>query len=130
MVLLPLLLFAAIAVLAWASLMKFAAFLYKRTVITWPQCFAFAGLLYVIAMINRILEVSVPSWGDASITVVLTFALVAVISVWYFAPRARTSSGDILGFKGAVALTAIYCGLLLALLALALIFYTSVSHAP
>lgn len=124
------LVFGLLMVLGHAGLMKFAAFLYKRTVVTWRQCLTFGGLLYLVAVANTFLDSRIPALADSAIALLVTFAVIAAISIFYFAPRARTSSGLELGTKGAIALTAIYGGLLLAFLAAVLSLLPGLQDAP
>lgn len=122
-------LFGVFMVVFHAGLMKLAARLYKRAQITWRQGFYFGALLYLVAVVNRMLDTKAPAFAESAMSLLVTMVAIAAISVWYFAPRARTSSGNALGWKGAAVLAAIYGGLLLAFLAVVMVGYTMISDA-
>ena len=96
----------------YTSLVKLAAFLYRRSRLSWRDACIFSLLLLMVlgagALLNRLSGDAVP----LALSIAAGMVIQVGIGAWYLAPRGRTASGAPLGAKG---------GAMLALIAYALI---------
>lgn len=96
----------------YTSIVKLAAFLYRRSRLSWRDACIFSLLLLMVlgtgTLLNRLSGDAVP----LALSVAAGMVIQVGIGAWYLAPRASTVSGEALGAKG---------GAVLALIAYALV---------
>jgi hypothetical protein len=96
----------------YTSIVKLAAFLYRRSRLSWRDACIFSLLLLMVlgtgTLLNRLSGDVVP----LALSVAAGMVIQVGIGAWYLAPRASTVAGEALGAKG---------GALLALIAYALV---------
>lgn len=108
-----------LSVALYTSLVKLAAFLYKRALLGWRDACIFSLILLMLlgaaTLLNRITGNAVP------IAVLVAAGLVIQVGMgaWFLAPRARRASGAPLGTKGGAVLALIAYALIAGLGALA-----------
>jgi hypothetical protein len=109
-------------ILAYVACTKLAAWLYRRTQLSWKHALFFGavlfGVLFVVGALVRWLN-PVPGPVLASVAF-LAVDLAAQLTVggWFLGPRAKTSAGAPVEFKG---------GALLSLIAYGLVFVLSIA---
>jgi hypothetical protein len=96
-----------LSVALYTSIVKLAAFLYKRARLSWRDACIFSLILLMIlgggTLLNRLSGNAVPLF----ISIAAGMVIQAGVGAWYLAPRARTVSGEALGTKGAAMLALI-----------------------
>jgi hypothetical protein len=114
----------AVTVLAYIVCIKLAAKLFRRTQLSWTHAGVFGALLFVVLLAVGALARWLNPVPAPMLAYVLYLAvdLVAQLAVggWFLGPRARTSAGAPVEFKG---------GALLALIAYGLVFILSLAAA-
>jgi len=121
----PLIVLSLVALAMYGLYFKLAAFVFKRTKLSWGHSFLFAFLLTVVVLgirANTVIASGHVSGGVVSAVVVV---VVLLLGSWYFGNFARTSVGQPLGWAGGLVLTLIALTLLI-LTGLALIFLNRV----
>ena len=102
----PLLIFICL----YAGIVKVAARL-LRYKLSWKLSFLFALAMLIIAIASRALQLaigySLPLW----LALILLLAVYVVLGAWLFGERATNASGQVLGWRGGVRLSA--CAFLL-----------------
>jgi hypothetical protein len=101
-----------LSVALYTSLVKLAAFLYRRALLSWRDACIFSLILLMVlgagTLLNRLSGNAVP----VALLVAAGLVIQVGIGAWFLAPRACSASGEPLGSKG---------GAMLALIAYALI---------
>ncbi len=91
----------------YTSIVKLAAFLCRRSRLSWRDACIFSLILLMIlgggTLLNRLSGNAVP----LAISIAAGMVIQAGIGAWYLAPRARTATGEALGTKGAAMLALI-----------------------
>ena len=91
----------------YTSIVKLAAFLYKRSRLSWRDACIFSLILLMIlgggTLLNRLSGNAVP----LVVSIAAGMVIQAGVGAWYLAPRARTATGEALGTKGAAMLALI-----------------------
>jgi len=100
-----------LSVALYTSLVKLAAFLYKRALLSWRDACIFSLILLMVlglgTLVNRLSGNLVP----LAVLVVVGLVIQVALGAWFLASRARSTAGAPLGSKG---------GALVALIAYAL----------
>lgn len=122
---LPLLL----APLLYAALAKAAAFLFRRTQLSWLHALVFGFLVLLIggagAVLNRISGFPLPT----AVALLLGLIVLLMLGGLYLGPRARTAGGVALQFKGGVLLALVMYGLVFVLGIIAAVGLPMLQHA-
>jgi len=104
----------------YAALTKAAAFLLRRTQLSWLHALVFSALSLFVggagAILNRAVGMPLP-WP---LTILLALAAFLALGGWYLGPRAKSVDGIALQFKG---------GALLSLVAYCLVFVLGIGVA-
>ena len=110
--------------LAYTACIKLAAWIYRRSLLTWKHAAVFGVILFfsllAVGISVRWLNL-LPGPVQASLLDIATGLLTQLaLGAWFLGPRARTAAGAPVGPKG---------GALLALIAYALVFFLTVTAA-
>lgn len=108
---LPLLLMIVVV----ACFFRLAAWLLRRTRVSWKNCFGFALMLAAVAILRAMAGLALGAVLPPLMGFVLGLAITVVLGAWFFRQRASTAAGVALGWSGALQLTALGIGLLMAL---------------
>ncbi|MQA40166.1 hypothetical protein [Rugamonas aquatica] len=104
-----------LSIALYTSLVKLAAFLYKRALLSWRDACIFSLILLMVlgagTLLNRLSGNAIPLLVSIAAGMVIQVG----IGAWYLAPRARDAGGELLGSKGAAMLSLIAYGLIAAL---------------
>ena len=96
-----------LSVALYTSINKLAAFLYKRTRLSWRDACIFSLILLMVlgtaTLLNRLSGNVVP----VAVLIVAGLVIQTGIGAWFLAPRARTAAGEPLGSKGGALLALI-----------------------
>ena len=123
MSLIPFLLLSLIAVAFYGAFFKLAAFIFKRTTLSWTNGFLFGLLLFLILVsVKALTSFAAGLLADGAASAAGLCAGILAGS-WFFKSRARSRNGEAIGWKGGFMLTLIGFSLLVAA-GLALIFLT------
>jgi len=91
----------------YTSIVKLAAFLYRRARLSWRDACIFSLILLMVlgtgTLLNRLSGDAVP----LSVSILAGMIIQVGIGAWYLAPRATTASGEALGPKGGALLALI-----------------------
>jgi hypothetical protein len=91
----------------YTSIVKLAAFLYRRSHLSWRDACIFSLILLMIlgggTLLNRLSGNAVP----LAVSIAAGMVIQAGVGAWYLAPRVRAGSGEALGTKGAAMLALI-----------------------
>jgi hypothetical protein len=119
----PLLIFICL----YAGVVKFAARLLRYT-LTWKRSFVFALAMLIIAMGSRALQFaigrSLPLW----LALIILLAAYLALGAWLFAEGATNASGQVLGWRGGIRLSA-YAFVVMAVFALLLLGVSLILHS-
>lgn len=114
-----------LSVALYTSLVKLAAFLYKRALLSWRDACIFSLILLVVlgaaTLLNRLAGNAMP----VAVLVAAGLVIQVGIGAWYLAPRTRSASGAPLGTKGGAVLALIAYALMVSLGVLAGTFLTA-----
>ena len=97
----------------YAALAKLAALLFRRTRLKWLHAFVFCAIAFFIGSVAVVLNVTTGHVLPNAAVLVLGVAVLLCVGGWYLGPRARSVTGEPLGFKGGVLLTLIMLGLIM-----------------
>ena len=122
---LPLLL----APLLYALLTKAAAFLFRKPQLSWLHAFVFGALLLVVGGAGAMLNQAAGFPLHMIVSLSLGLATLLLLGGWYLGPRATSSAGSALGFKGGVLLSAAVYGLVFTLGVLVAVLLPLLQHA-
>lgn len=109
--LLPLLL----APLLYALVTKLAAFIFRRTQLSWLHAFMFGVLVLIVGSAGAVLNQMAGMFLPIPISVLLGFSVLVLLGGWYLGSRAKTADGIALQFKGGLLLSLVVYGLFVAL---------------
>ena len=82
-----------------SSIVKLAAYVCKRTVVSWRDCALFSLLLFVLTIFDNFLRAGSPVTPHPAIPFLLTFSAEAALAGWFFQNRAVTSTGLRIGWR-------------------------------
>lgn len=101
-----------LSIALYTSLVKLAAFLYKRALLSWRDACIFSLILLMVlgagTLLNRLSGNAIP----LLVSIVAGMVIQVGIGAWYLASRARSAGGEPLGSKGAAMLSLIAYGLI------------------
>lgn len=104
-----------LSIALYTSLVKLAAFLYARALLSWRDACIFSLILLMVlgagTLLNRLSGNAIP----LLVSIVAGMVIQVGIGAWYLAPRARSAGGEPLAAKGAAMLALIAYGLIAAL---------------
>lgn len=93
-----------LSIALYTSIVKFAAFLYKRALLSWRDACIFSLILLMVlgagTLLNRLSGNAIP----LAVSIAAGMVIQVGIGAWYLAPRARTAGGEPLDAKGAAML--------------------------
>ena len=102
----------AIALCLYAAYVKLSALLLRYSV-RWTASFVFAAIIWVVAVLSRLLDVGQP--GPIQIGhAVVVLAAALLLGAWFFSTRGVDENGHAVGFKRAFGLSGLTFGLMLA----------------
>lgn len=122
---LPLLL----APLLYALLTKAAAFLFRRTRLSWPHALVFGLLVFLVSGAGAVLNFLAGHPFPLPLTLLLSLAVPLLLGGWYLGPRAKSPEGVSLQFKGGALLALVVYGLVLALGVITAVALPLLEHA-
>jgi hypothetical protein len=89
----------------YAVVVKFAAFLLRRSKVSWKHSFFFAIYLMVIVIAERALSFELGGFFSSFWVILVHLSLFMVLGSWYFSTRGTNKNGDsILGWLGGMKL--------------------------
>jgi hypothetical protein len=104
-----------LSIALYTSIVKFAAFLYRRALLSWRDACIFSLILLMVlgagTLLNRLSGNAIP----LVVSIAAGMVIQVGIGAWYLAPRARTAAGEPQGTQGAAMLALIAYGLIAAL---------------
>ncbi len=104
-----------LSIALYTSLVKLAAFIYRRALLSWRDACIFSLILLAAlgtgTLLNRLSDNAI----SLAVSVGAGMVIQVGIGAWYLAPRARTAGGEPQGTKGAAMLALIAYGLIAAL---------------
>ena len=104
-----------LSIALYTSLVKLAAFLYKRALLSWRDACIFSLILLTVlgagTLLNRLSGNAIP----LVVSIAAGMVIQVGIGAWYLAPRARFAGGEPLAAKGGAMLALIAYGLIAAL---------------
>lgn len=110
-----------LSIALYTGIVKLAAFLYKRALLSWRDACIFSLILLMVlgagTLLNRLSGNAIP----LVVSIAAGMVIQVGIGAWYLAPRARTAAGAPLKTKGAAMLALIAYGLIAGLGVLAVI---------
>src|SRR5471032_2417570 len=96
-----------LSIALYTSLVKLAAFLYKRALLSWRDACIFSLMLLVVlgagTLLNRLSGNAIP----LAVSIAAGMVIQVGIGAWYLAPRAHTAAGEPISTKGAAILALI-----------------------
>ncbi len=98
--------------ISYAGLIKLSARLLRRSIVSWKNCFLFSLIFVGISMIFRIILISANVAIPVSVAVMNGFITQLAIGAWFFRNRGTDSTGNALGWRGAMKLMGISYGIL------------------
>jgi len=122
---LPLLL----APLLYALLVKAAAFLFRRTQLSWLHAIVFGILVLLVGGTGAILNKAAGFPLPMALSLLLGLAAILLLGGWYLGPRAKSANGFALQFKGGVLLSLVAYGLVFVLGVVAALLIPLLQHA-
>jgi hypothetical protein len=101
--------------LLYALFTKAAAFLFRRTQLSWLHAFLFGLLVVVVAGAGTVLKLASGFPLPMVASLLLGLAVPLLLGGWYLGLRARSVEGSALGFKGGLLLSLVAYGLVFAI---------------
>lgn len=105
--LIPLIMMITIVPTIFASCCKLSAYLLRRRVVSWKQCFIFAFILVLISIVVNVIinlgGIVIP----AALVIILALAVQVGLGSWFFSCRTTYANGQQLGWRGGAELTAL-----------------------
>lgn len=95
----------------YALFVKLAAFLLRRTKISWKHSFVFALMVSGLVMTRRATSLAFGHSLSLVWSLLLSLTFFLVIGGWFFSTRAKSINGEFLGWRGAIKLSALTWGL-------------------
>ena len=89
----------------YALLVKFAAFLVRRTQLSWKNALVFGLLTLAVALVGALANRITGQLLPVFLVGLLGIAIQLAVGGWYLGPRATTSLGEQLGFGRGVVLS-------------------------
>jgi len=118
-----------LSIALYTSIVKLAAFLYRRARLSWRDACIFSLILLMIlgggTLLNRLSGNAVP----LVVSIAAGMVIQVGVGAWYLAPRVRAGSGEALGTKGA-AMLALIAYVLIACLGLLVGFLAGILIRP
>jgi hypothetical protein len=103
--LIPLIVMLTIVPFIFASCCKLSAYLLRRRIVSWKQCFIFAFILVLISIVvNVIINLGGITMPPA-MGIILAFAVQIGLGAWFFSHRATYANGQQLGWRGGAEMT-------------------------
>lgn len=99
----------------FTSMVKLAAFLYRRAKVAWLHAFLYCLLVFATAAVLGTLHNAIGAPLHVLLLVVAALATQLAVGGWYLGPRAKTSNGQPLEFRGGALLSLITYALLVAI---------------
>lgn len=119
-------------IVGYASLIKLSARLLKGSIISWKNCFIFSAIFVALAMASRIIIMKTNVTIPIAVALINGFILQVALSGWFFQNRGTDSTGNALGWRGGMKLTATAYGIIgsiaIALFGLLYFLQDSMSH--
>lgn len=104
-----------LSVALYTGIVKFAAFLYQRTLLSWRDACIFSLMLLMVLGAGTLINLLSGKTVPLTLSIAAGMVIQVGIGAWYLAPRARTADGVALGSKGAAMVALIAYGLIAAL---------------
>jgi len=105
--LVPLILMFTLVPTMFASCYKLSAYLLRRRVVSWKQCFTFALLLVFMSIIVNVLINVGGMRLSPVIGIFVAFILQIGLGAWFFSHRSTYADGQQLGWRGGAELAAL-----------------------
>ena len=107
--LLPLALMPAL----YAALVKLAAFLLRRTQLSWPQALLYGLAAVGAGIVGTFIRLATANVLPGLVLGALGIAIQLVLGGWYLGPRARTAAGEPIGFARGMLIPLLAGGIIL-----------------
>ncbi|KQV60832.1 hypothetical protein ASC95_05240 [Pelomonas sp. Root1217] len=101
--------------LLYAVLVKLAARLLRRMQLSWKHALLFGLIALVVGAIGTVANQSTGRVLPALVAGLLGVAIQLVVGGWYLGPRARTASGELIGFGRGALLSLVAFGIVFAI---------------
>ena len=111
----------------YTSLVKLAAFLYKKTILSWKHAFIYSAAFIIVSTCYAVLNIFTGHLIPVPVTILAALAMQLGFGAWYLGRKAQTANNGALGFKQGVWLSVIVYVLLLLVCALPTIFSQVIS---
>ncbi|MBC3860469.1 hypothetical protein H8K32_00005 [Undibacterium jejuense] len=86
----------------YTSLVKLAAFLYKRTILSWKHAFIYTTGITVVSMSYAALTILTEHLIPVPVTILIGLAMQLGFGGWYLGSKAQAANNGTLGFKQGV----------------------------
>ncbi len=103
--LIPLIVMFTILSTMLASCFKLSAYVLRRRVVSWKQCFTFAFILVLIGIVGNVVINLGGITMPPVIGTILAFAVKIGLGTWFFSHRATYANGQQLGLRGGAEVT-------------------------
>jgi len=117
-----------LSVALYTSIVKLAAFLYRRSRLSWRDACIFSLMVLVVlgagTLLNRLSGDVIPD----VVSLVACMVIQAGIGAWYLASRARTVAGAPLGNQGGAIIAVIAYGLLMPFVLTWAVMHSAMMH--
>lgn len=99
----------------YASIIKLAAFLLRRSIISWKHCFLFSLIFVTVSTIIRAVLLHTGVTIPIPFNFVFGYLLMVAAGAWFFRTRITDSQGNIKNWRGGIQLMSIVYGLIVIL---------------
>jgi hypothetical protein len=118
----------ALVPLLFALLIKLAAFVLRRTVLSWRHAFTLGFLAFVIGGLGMAINFASGRVLPPLLTSLIGIAIQVALGGWYLGPRARTRDDQPVGFVRGMLLSLTYLGIVLVLSVLLAVLAPAFEH--
>jgi hypothetical protein len=108
----------ALMCVLYALLIKLAARIYRRSILSWKHTFTFSVLALLVGGAGALLNYASNSILGPFLGAILGLAVQLALGGWYLGPRATAPTGTKVAFKGGAFIAAIAFGLVFTFAAL------------
>ena len=115
--------------LLFALLVKVAAFLLRRTTLSWKHALVFGLLALAVGAIGTVTNLASGRVLPPLLTGLVGIAIQVAVGGWYFGPRARTTANEPVGFVRGMLLSLIAFGIVFVLGVVAAVLIPALQHA-
>jgi len=89
----------------YTSLVKLAAFLYKKTILSWKHAFIYSAAFIIVSTCYAVLNIFTGYQVPVPVTILAAFAMQLGFGAWYLGRKAQTANNGALGLKHGIWVT-------------------------